>query len=104
MNIIITNAYIPDEYATKVGNTSLSCQTMSYNGEDPGLNYNCRSNFLELIEVSGNEFATESYRITSDSEEGTDAFESFSGCSSGYGNGECQYVGPSWRIRTREVS
>ena len=99
-----TNAYIPDEYATKVGNTSLSCQTMSYNGEDPGLNYNCRSNFLELIEVSGNEFATESYRITSDSKEGTDAFESFSGCSSGYGNGECQYIGPSWRIRTREVS
>ena len=99
-----TNAYIPDEYASRVGNTSLSCETMSYNGEDPGLNYNCRSNFLELIEVSGNEFATESYRITSDSEEGTDAFESFSGCSSGYGSGECQYVGPSWRIRTREVS
>lgn len=99
-----TNAYIPDEYASRVGNTSLSCETMSYNGEDIGLNYNCRSNFLELIEVSGNEFATESYRITSDSEEGTDAFESFSGCSNGYGNGECQYVGPSWRIRTREVS
>lgn len=99
-----TNAYIPDEYASRVGNTSLSCQTMSYNGEDIGLNYNCRSNFLELIEVSGNEFATESYRITSDSEEGTDAFESFSGCSNGYGNGECQYVGPSWRIKTREVS
>lgn len=99
-----TNAYIPDEYASRVGNTSLSCQTMSYNGEDIGLNYNCRSNFLELIEVSGNEFATESYRITSDSEEGTDAFESFSECSNGYGNGECQYVGPSWRIRTREVS
>ena len=98
-----TNAYIPDEYASRVGNTSLSCETMSYNGEDIGLNYNCRSNFLELIEVSGNEFATESYRITSDSEEGTDAFESFSGCSNGYGNGECQYVGPSWRIRTREV-
>ena len=99
-----TNAYIPDEYATKVGNTSLSCETMSYNGEDPGLNYNCRSNFLELIEVSGNEFATESYRITSDSKEGTDAFESFSGCSNGYGSGECQYVGPSWRIRTKEAS
>ena len=99
-----TNAYIPNEYASRVGNTSLSCQTMSYNGEAVGLNYNCRSNFLELIEVSGNEFATESYRITSDDEEGTDAFETFSGCSNGYGNGECQYVGPSWRIRTREVS
>ena len=99
-----TNAYIPDEYAARVGNTALYCETMDYNGVSDGLTYNCRSRFLDLIENSGTTFATESYRITSDSEEGTNAFESFNGCSSGYGNGECEYIGPSWRILTREVN
>ncbi len=99
-----TNAYIPDEYAARVGNTALYCETMDYNGVSDGLTYNCRSRFLDLIENSGTTFATESYRITSDSKEGTSAFESFNGCSSGYGNGECEYIGPSWRILTREVN
>ena len=95
-----TNAYVPDEYSTRLdGNASLYCQTMDYNGVSDGLTYNCRSRFLDLIESSGNEFATESYRITSDYEEGTNAFESFNSCSGGYGNGECEYIGPSWRIR-----
>ena len=98
-----TNAYIPDEYAARVGNTALYCEMMDYNGVSDGLAYNCRSRFLDLIENSGTTFATESYRITSDSEEGIRAFESFNGCSSGYGNGECEYIGPSWRILTREV-
>ena len=65
-----------------------------------GLNYNinCRSSFLDLIDESGRTFATDVTRVTQDD----DAFELFdqNRCSTGaYGSGDCEYVGPSWRLK-----
>lgn len=95
-----TNAEVPNSVSAKVdGNASLYCETMDYNGVSNGVTYKCRSRFLDLIEKTGKKYSTSSYRITSDSNEGTDAYESFDKCSSGYGNGNCKYIGPSWRIK-----
>ena len=95
-----TNAEVPNSVSAKVdGNASLYCETMDYNGVEDGVTYKCRSRFLDLIEKTGKKYSTTSYRITSDSNEGTNAYESFEKCSSGYGIGDCEYIGPSWRIK-----
>lgn len=92
-----TNSNIPEEYASRVGNSNaIYCEHYEFNG----LNYNinCRSSFLDLIDESGRTFATDVTRVTQDD----DAFELFdqNRCSTGtYGSGDCEYVGPSWRLK-----
>ncbi len=99
-----TNASLPSEYQSKVPNSdSLYCKQYSATASDGkgySIPYKCKSSFLDLIENSGNKFASRDnrVRVTTD----TDAFEDFSGCTSDYGNGNCKYVGPSWRIKGAE--
>ena len=92
-----TNSRIPDDYAAKIANSNaVYCEHYEFNG----LNYsiNCRSSFLDLIDETGKTFATDVTRVTQED----DAFELFdqSKCSTGqYGSGDCEYVGPSWRLK-----
>ncbi len=99
-----TNAHIPSEYQREISNSdSLYCEQYSATASDGkgySIPYKCKSSFLDLIENSGNKFASRDNRVRVT--EDTDAFEDFSGCTSNYGNGNCKYVGPSWRIKGAE--
>lgn len=97
-----TNAYIPSGYHAP-NSDSLYCKQYSATASDGkkySIPYKCKSSFLDLIESSGNKFASRDNRVRVT--EDTDAFEDFSGCTSDYGNGNCKYVGPSWRIKGAE--
>ncbi len=99
-----TNASIPSEYQKYVDNSnSLYCEQLSSNtsdGKSYEIPYHCKSTFLDLANVNKTGLTSRDnrVRVTAD----TDAFENFSGCTSGYGNGNCKYVGPSWRIKGAE--
>lgn len=99
-----TNASIPSEYQKYVENSnSLYCEQLPANASDGKsyeIPYHCKSTFLDLANVNKTGLTSRDnrVRVTTD----TDAFENFSGCTSGYGNGNCKYVGPSWRIKGAE--
>lgn len=99
-----TNAHIPSEYQREISNSdALYCEQYSATASDGkrySIPYKCKSSFLDLIENSGNKFASRDNRVRVT--EDTDAFEDFSGCTSNYGNGNCKYIGPSWRIKGAE--
>lgn len=99
-----TNASIPSGYQKYVENSnSLYCEQLPANASDGKsyeIPYRCKSTFLDLANNNSTGLTSRDnrVRVTAD----TDAFENFSGCTSGYGNGNCKYVGPSWRIKGAE--
>ena len=99
-----TNASIPSGYQKYVENSnSLYCEQLPANASDGKsyeIPYHCKSTFLDLANVNTTGLTSRDNRVRVT--EDTDAFENFSGCTSGYGNGNCKYVGPSWRIKGAE--
>ena len=99
-----TNASIPSGYQKYVENSnSLYCEQLpakASDGKSYEIPYHCKSTFLDLANVNKTGLTSRDnrVRVTTD----TDAFEDFSGCTSDYGNGNCKYVGPSWRIKGAE--
>ena len=99
-----TNASIPSDYQKYVDNSnSLYCEQFTANtsdGKSYEIPYRCKSTFLDLANNNSTGLTSRDNRVRVT--EDTDAFENFSGCTSGYGNGNCKYVGPSWRIKGAE--
>ncbi len=93
-----TNSTVPSDYAgsNNVKSEAIYCETVTIGGTSYKIN--CRSSFLDLIDVSGNKLATNVYRITSDKVLGTAAFELWT--QSDLGDG----IGPSWRLKGSGVS